>query len=70
MEAVDAGCAWLVGTDRTRILLAADEMLHTRLRIPVNSNPFGDGNAAERVCAAIEDLLADTPAAEVLESAS
>lgn len=60
MEAVHAGCAWLVGTDRTRILLAADEMLHTRLRIPVNSNPFGDGNAAIRVCAAIAELLAGT----------
>ena len=58
MEAVHAGCAWLVGTDRTRVLLAADELLHTRLRVPVNSNPFGDGNAATRVCAAIADLLA------------
>jgi UDP-N-acetylglucosamine 2-epimerase (non-hydrolysing) len=60
MEAVDAGCAWLVGTDRTRILLAADEMLHTRLRIPVTSNPFGDGDAASRVCAAIAELLTAT----------
>ncbi|MFL6120788.1 non-hydrolyzing UDP-N-acetylglucosamine 2-epimerase [Actinophytocola sp.] len=70
MEAVHAGCAWLVGTDRTRILLAADEMLHTRLRIPVNSNPFGDGNASRRVCAAIEALLAGTPAPQMLESAA
>ena len=68
MEAVDAGCAWLVGTDRTRILLAADEMLHTRLRIPVNSNPFGDGQAATRVCNAIADLLAETRTEEVLAS--
>jgi UDP-N-acetylglucosamine 2-epimerase (non-hydrolysing) len=68
MEAVHAGCAWLVGTDRTRILLAADEMLHTRLRIPVNSNPFGDGQAATRVCAAIADLLAETRTEAVLAS--
>jgi UDP-N-acetylglucosamine 2-epimerase (non-hydrolysing) len=68
MEAVDAGCAWLVGTDRTRILLAADEMLHTRLRIPVNRNPFGDGHAATRVCAAIADLLARTGTEAVLAS--
>jgi UDP-N-acetylglucosamine 2-epimerase (non-hydrolysing) len=68
MEAVHAGCAWLVGTDRTRILLAADEMLHTRLRIPVNSNPFGDGNAATRVCAAITDLLAAVAKEVVLAS--
>ncbi|TDV52234.1 non-hydrolyzing UDP-N-acetylglucosamine 2-epimerase [Actinophytocola oryzae] len=70
MEAVHAGCAWLVGTDRARILLAADEMLRTRLRIPVNSNPFGDGNAANRVCAAIAELLAGTTTPVVLEPAS
>jgi UDP-N-acetylglucosamine 2-epimerase (non-hydrolysing) len=70
MEAVHAGCAWLVGTDRARILLAADEMLHTRLRIPVNSNPFGDGDAATRVCAAIEELLVASPAPAILEPAS
>jgi UDP-N-acetylglucosamine 2-epimerase (non-hydrolysing) len=70
MEAVHAGCAWLVGTDRTRILLAADEMLHTRLRIPSTRNPFGDGHAAARVCAAIEDLLARAATEEVLEPAS
>lgn len=64
MEAVHAGCAWLVGTDRARILLAADEMLRTHLRVPVNSNPFGDGNAAARVCAAIADLLAGSITAD------
>jgi UDP-N-acetylglucosamine 2-epimerase (non-hydrolysing) len=68
MEAVHAGCAWLVGTDRARILLAADEMLHTRLRIPVNRNPFGDGHAATRVCAAIADLLAEVGTEAVLAS--
>jgi len=68
MEAVHAGCAWLVGTDRARILVAADEMLHTRLRIPVNNNPFGDGHAATRVCAAIADLLAETRTETVLAS--
>jgi UDP-N-acetylglucosamine 2-epimerase (non-hydrolysing) len=68
MEAVHAGCAWLVGTDRTRILLAADEMLHTHLRIPLGANPFGDGHAATRACAAIADLLAGTTREEVLAS--
>jgi UDP-N-acetylglucosamine 2-epimerase (non-hydrolysing) len=66
MEAVHAGCAWLVGTDRTRILLEADEMLQTRLRIPVHNNPFGDGNAASRVCAAIAGLLSVASSEEVL----
>jgi UDP-N-acetylglucosamine 2-epimerase (non-hydrolysing) len=68
MEAVHAGCAWLVGTDRSRILLAADEMLHTRLRIPLTRNPFGDGHAATRVCAAIVDLLARAETEAVLAS--
>jgi UDP-N-acetylglucosamine 2-epimerase (non-hydrolysing) len=66
MEAVHAGCAWLVGTDRTRILLEADEMLQSRLRVPLHNNPFGDGNAAARVCAAIANLLSATPADAVL----
>lgn len=72
MEAVRAGCAWLVGTDRARILLEADEMLHARLRVPPHSNPFGDGNAAERVCAAVADLLTTVRARDeaVLEPAS
>lgn len=70
MEAVHAGCAWLVGTDRTRILLEADEMLRARLRVPLHSNPFGDGNAAVRVCAAVADLLAVAPVGEVLVPAS
>ncbi len=74
MEAVHAGCAWLVGTDRARILVEADEVLRTRLRIPLHSNPFGDGNAAARVVAAIADLLTEArevPApAAVLEPAS
>jgi UDP-N-acetylglucosamine 2-epimerase (non-hydrolysing) len=70
MEAVHSGCAWLVGTDRTRILLEADELLLTRLRIPSHRNPFGDGNAAGRVCAAIAELLAVSPADSVLVPAS
>ncbi len=72
MEAVRAGCAWLVGTDRTRILLEADEMLRTRLRIPLQSNPFGDGQAAGRVCEAIADLVSRTglTTESVLEPAS
>ena len=70
MEAVRAGCAWLVGTDRTRILVEADEMLRMRFRVPLQNNPFGDGNAAQRVCAAITDLLSATPADTVLIPAS
>ncbi|TWP52630.1 UDP-N-acetylglucosamine 2-epimerase (non-hydrolyzing) [Lentzea tibetensis] len=56
MLAVDAGCAWLVGTDTTRILAEAGWVLGSRLRLPLGRNPFGDGRAAVRVCAALERL--------------
>lgn len=59
MEAVSAGCAWLVGTDRTRILTEAERLLNTNLRVPAEQNPFGDGRAAERVCAALTRLMHD-----------
>jgi UDP-N-acetylglucosamine 2-epimerase (non-hydrolysing) len=59
MEAVAAGCAWLVGTDRSRILAEADRLLRTGLRVPPEQNPFGDGRAAERVCAALTRLIDD-----------
>lgn len=56
-EAVDAGCAWLVGTGRTRILTEASRLLNDGLRVPAERNPFGDGRAAERVCAALTRLI-------------
>jgi UDP-N-acetylglucosamine 2-epimerase (non-hydrolysing) len=59
MEAVAAGCAWLVGTDRSRILTEAERLLNTNLRLPAERNPFGDGRAAERVCAALARLAPD-----------
>lgn len=57
MEAVRAGCARLVGTDRTRILEAADHALAANLHVPITHNPFGDGHAAARVVAALRRLL-------------
>lgn len=68
-EAVAAGCAWLVGTDRVRILVAAERVLRERLRVPLHSNPFGDGMAAQRVVAAIAELVT-TSRAVALSSAS
>jgi UDP-N-acetylglucosamine 2-epimerase (non-hydrolysing) len=59
MEAVAAGCAWLVGTDRTRILTEAERLLNANVRVPAERNPFGDGRAAERVCAALTRLIPD-----------
>ena len=57
MEAVRAGCAWLVGTDAVRIVAAGDRLLGKRLRLPIGHNPFGDGKAAQYAVAALERLL-------------
>jgi UDP-N-acetylglucosamine 2-epimerase (non-hydrolysing) len=57
MAAVDAGCAWLVGTDPIRIVAEAGWVLGSRLRLPLGRNPFGDGAAASRVRGALERLV-------------
>lgn len=59
-EGVAAGTAILVGTDTERIVtwasrLLDDPALH-RAMAGVQ-NPYGDGRASERVCAAVEHLL-------------
>ncbi|HEX6344305.1 non-hydrolyzing UDP-N-acetylglucosamine 2-epimerase [Umezawaea sp.] len=59
--AVDAGSAWVVGTDPTRIMAEAGWVLGSRLRLPLGRNPFGDGLAAGRVRAALERLLGLAP---------
>lgn len=51
-EAVQAGCARIVGTDRRAIAEAAIELLTDRLayeRMARIANPFGDGHASERI---------------------
>lgn len=60
-EAIDAGCARLVGTDRDRVLAEARRLLtdHEAWATMAHvANPFGDGRAAERATAAIAALLA------------
>ena len=55
-EAVEAGCARIVGTDRGRIVDAARHLLEDAgayRRMARVANPFGDGHAAERIA----DLL-------------
>ncbi|MFC5288503.1 non-hydrolyzing UDP-N-acetylglucosamine 2-epimerase [Actinokineospora guangxiensis] len=51
-EAVEAGRAWLVGTESTAITAAGRRLLAERPVLPPG-NPFGDGRAAPRVVAAI-----------------
>ncbi|WP_319458207.1 MULTISPECIES: non-hydrolyzing UDP-N-acetylglucosamine 2-epimerase [unclassified Mycobacterium] len=59
MEAVRAGCAVLVGTDRSRITREARRLLGTRTAAGPGSrpNPFGDGHAAQRTAIALARLL-------------
>lgn len=56
-EAIEAGCAWLVGTEPGRIVAEADRLLRAGLRVPLTSNPYGDGHAAARVVHELTRLL-------------
>ncbi|WP_412538902.1 UDP-N-acetylglucosamine 2-epimerase (non-hydrolyzing) [Longispora sp. K20-0274] len=65
-EAIEAGCARLVGTDPAVILAAAEELLtdpeaHRRMGAVVN--PFGDGHAGRRSEEAIVAMLRENRAA-------
>jgi UDP-N-acetylglucosamine 2-epimerase (non-hydrolysing) len=53
-EAVDGGCAVLIGTDRSAVVKKVEELWrdeHTYRRMQKSGNPFGDGAAAERIVA-------------------
>jgi UDP-N-acetylglucosamine 2-epimerase (non-hydrolysing) len=55
-EAIDAGSARLVGTDRERIREGLDELLSggsMRERVSRARNPYGDGRASERIVAVL-----------------
>jgi UDP-N-acetylglucosamine 2-epimerase (non-hydrolysing) len=59
-EAVDAGTVLLIGTDEDRIVNEVTLLLHDRERFAAMANavnPYGDGRAAVRTVAAIEELL-------------
>ena len=59
-EAVEAGAAILVGTDREKIVREASLLLDDPARYSsmiVDRNPFGDGHASERIVDLIEDFL-------------
>jgi UDP-N-acetylglucosamine 2-epimerase (non-hydrolysing) len=53
-EAVEAGFAKIVGTDKKKILSGIDEALAKRKELPATS-PFGDGCAAENIVGIIRD---------------
>ncbi|MBX3025551.1 UDP-N-acetylglucosamine 2-epimerase (non-hydrolyzing) [bacterium] len=63
-EALAAGTARLVGSDRQAIVAAAARLLddpaaHAAMR--ARANPFGDGMAAPRIVAHLEQALRDAP---------
>lgn len=59
-EAIEAGVARKVGTDRTAIVAAAGELLSTPevyRRMAQAVNPFGDGQATKRILSVVVDYL-------------
>jgi UDP-N-acetylglucosamine 2-epimerase (non-hydrolysing) len=64
-EAVEAGCAVVVGTSRQRIVAEIERLWndqHAYRRMQTAGNPFGDGKAAERIVSALQQHLAATKA--------
>ncbi len=55
-EAVEAGFAKVVGTEKQNILKAVEESLEDRQELPTDS-PFGKGDAAERIVKIIEEEI-------------
>jgi UDP-N-acetylglucosamine 2-epimerase len=56
-EGVEAGTAVVVGTDRERIVATAARLLSSRdqyQRMASAVSPYGDGQASERIVAALE----------------
>lgn len=59
-EAVEAGTARLVGTDRSEIVARAEELLTDRdayERMATAANPYGDGTAAEKIVKFLAERL-------------
>lgn len=65
-EAVEAGCAAIVGPNRAAIgrevrRLLSDELAYRRMQQP--GNPYGDGQASRRIDTSLSDHLAAVPPA-------
>lgn len=62
-EGVDAGVAQLVGTDRRKIVELGSQLLSGGLRekMAAESNPYGDGRAAQRIADIVVHELAAKP---------
>ncbi|MTI15785.1 UDP-N-acetylglucosamine 2-epimerase (non-hydrolyzing) [Rhodobacteraceae bacterium RKSG542] len=56
-EAIEAGCAQLVGTDTANIIAAANNALSGVFSLEGVQNPFGDGTASDQIVACVEAAL-------------
>lgn len=59
-EALEAGCAALVGTTYEGVRASCEALLGDAAlyaRMAVAPDPYGDGHAAERICSALHDAL-------------
>ena len=60
-EAIAAGCAMLVGSDKQKIITMMTDLLDTKgfryRTMSESKNPFGDGTAAKKIVAAIQDFF-------------
>jgi UDP-N-acetylglucosamine 2-epimerase (non-hydrolysing) len=65
-EAVEAGFAKIVGTEKTTILKAIDQTLNTQPQLPLHS-PYGDGDAAEKIVSIIKQTPNNTETTSTLE---
>jgi len=57
-EAIEAGTALLIGTDKDRIVSAVETLLHDRViynKMSTAINPYGDGRASQRIVFTIEN---------------
>jgi UDP-N-acetylglucosamine 2-epimerase (non-hydrolysing) len=64
-EAVEAGCALVVGTTRRAIVAEVERLWHDEAayrRMQRAGNPFGDGSASQRIVATIERYFSATRA--------
>jgi len=62
-EALDAGTARLVGTDRAEIAARTGELLTDKAayeRMATASNPYGDGHAAEKIVSFLAEHLSES----------
>lgn len=60
-EGVEAGVAELVGTDRSRILARSRALLRQGKRPADGVQPYGDGEAGERIADIVESVLTGRP---------